>query len=218
MNKALIVWGGWDGHEPDKISNILGDALRKHDFDVEITNNLDAFKDHPNLESLDLVMLNCTMGQITHEQMDPLLRAVRNGVGIAGLHGGMGDAFRNEPDWQFMAGGQFVNHVGGLIDYTINIVDHDHPITQGVNDFAIKSEQYYMHVDPSNHVLATTTIVGDDETVWVKGVVMPAVWIKPYGKGRVFYCSAGHVAAELEEIPELMTILTRGMLWAAKKL
>jgi len=217
MSNALIVWGGWDGHEPDKFAEAFGDILQKHGFEVQISNTLDTFKDHPSLESLDLVIPLWTGGQITQEQMAPLLHAIRNGVGIAGIHGGMGDAFRSETDWHFMVGGQFVNHVGGIIDYTINITDQKHPITQGVDDFAIKSEQYYMHVDPANHVLAATTIVGDDETPWVKGTIMPAIWTRNYGKGRVFYCSAGHVAAELE-IPELATIITRGMLWAAQKL
>ncbi|MEN6371694.1 MAG: ThuA domain-containing protein [Armatimonadota bacterium] len=216
MSSALIVQGGWEGHEPVQVSEILAGALREHGFDVEVSDTLDAFKDQAKLESLDLIVPLWTMGAITQEQLGPVLTAIRNGTGVAGLHGGMGDAFRNETEWQFMVGGQWVAHPGGIIDYEVNITNKYDPITVGLDDFKMHSEQYYMHVDPSNEVLATTTFSGDN-AFWIAGTVMPVAWKRHYGKGRVFYSSLGHVAADLS-VPEALTIMTRGMLWAAGKL
>ncbi|NLC56928.1 MAG: ThuA domain-containing protein [Armatimonadetes bacterium] len=210
MATALIVQGGWDGHEPGPISQLLAGWLREAGFTVEVADTLDAFADEAKLKQLDLLVPIWTMGNIKPEQLNPLLNAVRGGVGIAGLHGGMGDAFRNETEYQFMVGGQWVAHPGGIVTYTVNIRETSSPIMEGVTDFEITSEQYYMHVDPANEVLATTCFAFNN-------AVMPVVWTKHYGQGRVFYCSAGHVAKDLA-IPQLRRILTRGMLWAARAL
>jgi type 1 glutamine amidotransferase len=210
MKKALIVQGGWEGHEPKKVAEILAGALRAHGFEVEIADTLDAFKDEDKLKALDLIIPIWTMGTIRPDQLNPLLEAVRSGVGIAGVHGGMGDAFRQETEYQYMVGGQWVAHPGGDgVEYEVHIADTSSPITQGLTDFKVCSEQYYMHIDPAIHVLATTRF-GD--------VVMPVAWTKMYGKGRVFYCSLGHVAQVFEQDPQILTLVTRGMLWAAKAL
>jgi type 1 glutamine amidotransferase len=209
--KALIVQGGWDGHQPKQIAAIYERVLKANGFEVEVSDTLDAFKDADKLMGLNLIVPHWTMGKITGEQLKPVLKAVsEGGVGLAGIHGGMCDAFRESTDWQFMTGGQWVAHPGGIIDYRVHIVDHADEVTAGLNHFNMKSEQYYMHVDPSNHVLATTTFE-------CNGATMPAVWKRMWGKGRVFYSSLGHVAADLENVPEALTIITRGMLWAAKK-
>jgi len=148
------------------------------------------------------------------QQERGLLDAVRGGAGLAGWHGGMGDAFRNNVEYQFMVGGQWVAHPGNIIDYQVNITDHDDPITAGLADFSMHSEQYYLHVDPSNAVLATTTF-GDQYLPWIAGTVMPVVWKRQWGAGRVFYCSLGHHASDFE-VPEAREIVRRGMLWATR--
>jgi len=205
--KALIVYGGWEGHEPDKVAAVLAGQLRKHDFQVELSTTLDSFADAAKLAALNLIVPVWTMGTISKDQLKGLLAAVKGGVGIAGVHGGMGDAFREATGYQFMVGGQWVAHPGGVIDYRVHIVDHADPVTAGLDHFAMHSEQYYMHVDPSNHVLATTTFE-------INGCTMPVAWKRMYGKGRVFYSSLGHVAKDFD-VPEALTIITRGMLWAA---
>jgi len=216
MSSGLIVQGGWEGHEPKQVSEILAGALRDNGFEVELSDTLDAFRDQAKLDPLDLIVPIWTMGTITLDQLEPLLTAVSNGTGIAGCHGGMGDAFRNETEYQFMVGGQWVAHPGGIVDYEVNITNRRDPITAGIRDFKMRSEQYYMHADPCNEVLATTTFSGE-HAFWVEGCVMPVVWKRHYGRGRVFYTSLGHVAADLR-VPEVLTIMTRGMLWAAGKL
>ncbi|MBZ6076667.1 ThuA domain-containing protein [Microvirga puerhi] len=213
MSEALIVWGGWNGHEPEQCAGLIAEMLREDGFSVALENSTQAFAD-PAIASLDLIVPIYTMGKIAKEEVENLSRAVRGGVGLAGYHGGMGDAFREAVEYQFMCGGQWVAHPGNIIDYRVTIRCADDPIMQGVNDFDYRSEQYYMHVDPSNEVLATTTFSGT-HAPWIEGVVMPVVWKRRHGQGRVFYSSLGHVAKEFE-VPQMRTILKRGMLWAAR--
>jgi type 1 glutamine amidotransferase len=216
MKKALMVWGGWDGHEPKQCVDIFAAFLRERGFEVEMSDSLDVYLDADKLAALSLIVPMWTMGTITNEQEKGLLAAVRSGVGLAGWHGGMGDAFRNNVNYQFMVGGQWVAHPGGIIDYRVNITDHEDPLTAGIADFDMHSEQYYMHVDPSNEVLATTTFKGDQENVgWIKGCVMPVIWKRRYGQARVFYTSLGHVAKDFD-VPEVREIVQRGLLWAAR--
>ena len=213
MKKALLVWGGWNGHEPKQCVDVFAPYLKEQGYDVEVSDTLDVYLNKAKMASLALVVPVWTMGAITHEQEAGLLEAVKGGVGIAGWHGGMGDSFRNNTEYQFMVGGQWVAHPGGVIDYEVNITDHTDPITAGMKDFKMHSEQYYMHVDPANEVLATTTF-GGDYAPWIKGTVMPVVWKRAWGAGRVFYTSLGHVAKDFD-VDEARTIVQRGMLWAS---
>jgi len=216
--KALIVWGGWEGHEPKKCVDIFAPWLMEQGFEVEVSNTLDAYLDLEKIKKLDVIIQVWTQGTIKPEQERNLLEAVKSGVGLAGWHGGLADSFRTETEYQFMVGGQWVAHPGGIIDYEVNIVPEkkDDPIVKGLKDFKMHSEQYYMHVDPGVEVLATTTFSGK-YAPWIEGVVMPVVWKKYYAKGRVFYCSLGHVAADFD-VPEAREIVKRGILWAARVL
>jgi len=214
MKKALMVWGGWPGHEPKKCVDIFAPFLEEQGYDGEISDTLDAYLDELKMRALDLIVPVWTQGTITREQETGLLEAVKSGVGIAGWHGGMGDSFRNNVNYQFMVGGQWVAHPGGIIDYEVNIINHEDPITRGLEDFRMHSEQYLMHVDPSNEVLATTTF-GGEHCPWIEGTVMPVVWKRMWGAGRVFYTSLGHVAKDFD-VPEAKEIVERGMLWASR--
>ena len=213
--KALMVWGGWDGHEPKQCVDIFAPILEEEGFEVTISDTLDAYKDQEMMQELSLVVPVWTMGSIEPEQEQGLLAAVQGGVGIAGWHGGMGDAFRNNTEYQFMVGGQWVAHPDGIIDYTVNIIDHDDPITAGLEDFQMHSEQYYVHVDPGNQVLVTTTLQDIESAPWVNGTVMPVVWKRVWGQGRVFYSSLGHVAKDFD-VPQAKEIQRRGMVWASR--
>ncbi|MBN2002342.1 MAG: ThuA domain-containing protein [Anaerolineae bacterium] len=214
QKKAILVWGGWMGHEPDQCVAIFAPYLESQGYVVEVFDTLDVYLDTDKMLSLDLIVPVWTMGTITGDQEKGLLNAVKSGVGIAGWHGGMGDSFRNNVEYQFMVGGQWVAHPGGVIDYEVHITRPDDPLVAGLSDFKMHSEQYYMHVDPSNEVLATTTFTGA-HAYWIDGVVMPVVWKRKYGEGRVFYTSLGHVARDFD-VPEALEIVKRGMLWASK--
>ena len=213
MKKALIVWGGWHGHEPEQGSQIVSDILQNNGFEVRVETQTAAFVD-PALARLDLIVPIYTMSKIEKEECANLTAAVRSGVGLAGFHGGMCDSFRDSVEYQFMTGGQWVAHPGGVIDYRVNITRPDDAVMAGLSDFDYRSEQYYMHVDPSNEVLATTTFSGE-HAEWITGVVMPVAWKRRHGQGRVFYSSLGHVSAEFQ-VPQMRTIFERGMLWAAR--
>ena len=215
--KALIVQGGWDGHEPVLVAEIFKNVLVECDFEVEISDSLDAFLDVEKLKALDLIIPVWTMGSITNEQVQPVLEAVAEGVAIAGCHGGMCDSFRESVDWQFMTGGQWVAHPGNDgTEYTVNIRLGSSPIVEGIEDFTVKTEQYYVHVDPAIEVLATTRFPVIDGPHAANGQVdVPVIWTKRWGKGRVFYCSLGHHADIVESEPTL-TIMRRGFLWAAE--
>jgi type 1 glutamine amidotransferase len=213
MKRALMVWGGWDGHEPKQCVDIFAPYLQEQGYEVRISDALDVYTEKDYMQSLQLIVPVWTMGRSTGEQERGLLEAVRGGIGIAGWHGGMGDSFRDNVDYQFMVGGQWVAHPGGVIHYRVNITNHTDPITKGLADFDMNSEQYYVHVDPANEVLATTTFSGD-HAYWIDGNVVPVVWKKKYGEGRVFYSSCGHVAKDFD-VPEARELAQRGMLWAS---
>ncbi len=213
MREALIVWGGWSGHEPEQCAAIIKTMLEEDGFKVYVENTTEAFAD-PSIKDLSLIVPIFTMSKIEKEEVSNLVAAVQGGVGLAGYHGGMGDAFRDAVEYQFMVGGQWVAHPGNIIDYRVDITRSDDPVMAGIDSFAYHSEQYYMHVDPSNEVLATTTFNGD-HAAWINGVTMPVVWKRKHGEGRVFYSSLGHVASEFK-VPQMNTILRRGMNWAAR--
>jgi len=214
---ALIVYGGWDGHEPKQCAEIFAPWLKTKGFDVTVSDTLDAYLDAAKMASYAVIVPIWTMGQITPEQCKGLREAIKSGVGLAGWHGGMCDSFRLETEYQFMTGGQWVAHPGGVVKYRVNVTNHGDPITRGLKDFNMESEQYYMHTDPSNEVLATTTFSGEyGDIPWARGTVMPVVWKRMWGKGRVFYTSLGHVAKDFQ-VPEPLEIVKRGIFWAARQ-
>ena len=212
--RVLFVYGGWDGHEPKPCRDVFVPWLKEEGAIVTESDNLDIYTDKKVMGEVDLIVQCWTMGNISGEQENGLLEAVRGGVGIAGWHGGLGDSFRNNTEYQFMVGGQWVAHPGGPVDYTVNIKDKKDPVTKGMKDFKMHSEQYYMHVDPNVKVLATTRFSGN-AAPWIEGHVMPVAWKTEYGKGRVFYSSLGHGASDFE-VPEAFEIMKRGIRWASE--
>lgn len=211
---ALFTWGGWEGHEPRKCVEIFAPLVEAAGYRVEIADTLDVYLDRERLKSFSLISQCWTMSELTDEQERGLLEAVESGAGFGGWHGGMADSFRERTDYQFMVGGQWVAHPGNVIDYRVNITNTTDPITAGLGDFEMHSEQYYLHVDPSNEVLATTTF-GGEHRAWIAGTVMPVVWKRRWGKGRVFYCSLGHQARDFE-VAEAREIVRRGLVWAGE--
>jgi len=211
--KVLYVYGGWEGHEPEKCRDIFVPWLKSEGAEVFLYDDLKCYDDSLLMAKVDLIVQHVTMGEISSSQENALLKAIKGGVGLAGWHGGLGDSFRNNTEYQYMVGGQWVAHPGGIISYRVNIMDKEDPVTRGLEDFEMRSEQYYMHVDPNVNVLATMIFTGEYDS-WIEGAVMPVVWKKNYGEGRVFYSSLGHVAADFEVV-EAFEIMKRGIKWAA---
>ncbi len=210
---VLIVWGGWDGHQPDKFAKRMSAWAKDLGAKVLVSDSLGVYANPELMARQDLIIQYWTMGEISKEQCEGLIAAVKNGTPIVGCHGGLGDSFRNNTEYQYMIGGQWVSHPGGKIDYTVQISNTGDPVTKDLVDFDIKNtEQYYMHVDPNVRVLATTTFNADHDD-WIAGNSMPVVWKKRHDKGRIFYMSIGHNPEDFDH-PSVWTMLTRGIDWA----
>jgi type 1 glutamine amidotransferase len=208
--RVLLFWGGWEGHKPEPIAQLLAHELSQHGFEPTVTPSLDALDDLEALKGYALIVPCWTMGSLSETQGRNLQEAVKSGVALGGIHGGMGDAFRGNLDYEWMVGGHFVGHphVG---DYTVRIQDFASPITAGLpGTFAYSSEQYYLMIDPAIQVLADTEYLDQG-----RSVTMPVAWIKRWGKGRVFYSALGHGPEEFTQFPNALTLAVRGLLWAA---
>ncbi len=218
MKKVLIFQGGWDGHEPKLTSKRFASMVESEGYTAEIYDTLDCLADADKLCEYSLIVACWTMGDIKNEYVVNISRAVGKGTGLAGCHGGMCDAFRQNTEWQFMTGGQWVSHPGGDgIEYTVNVIHGSSPITEGVEDFPVKSEHYYLHVDPAIEVLATTRFpLVNYYHSSNKIVDMPVVWTKFWGNGRVFYTSLGHHDDVFDNSPNAAILMKRGLIWAAE--
>ena len=218
----IYVYGGWKGHKPSESVDLMVPKLRAEGANVKIFDTLSVYTDEKLMAETDLIIQIWTMGKITEQQFEGLEKAIMNGTGFAGWHGGLCDAFRDNLKYQFIVGGQFLFHPGGYIDHSIKIIDKSDPITQGLKDFNLKkTEQYYMLVDPNIKVLAISEFDREKyekpkkKENKITGSTMPVVWKKNYGKGRIFYSSIGHHLTEFE-VPEVMTMQMRGFRWASE--
>lgn len=214
---ALITWGGWDGHQPDKVAALVAEMLRAAGFEVQVTDSLACFDDVEALKSLSLIVPVWTMSAIEKERSQAVADAVEAGVGLAGCHGGMCDAFRGDVLWQFMTGAQWVAHPGNDgVDYRVRITDPVNPLVAGIGDFDVKTEQYYLHVDPAVKVHAVCDFPMVDGPHAANGpVAMPVAFTKLWGRGRVYYNALGHQANVIDHGPA-REMIKRGMLWAAR--
>lgn len=217
MAKALVTWGGWAGHEPEKVGPMFADWLREAGMAVTLTDSLTCFDDAEALKSYDLIVPVWTMSKIDKQQALNACAAVAAGTGIAGCHGGMCDAFRDNVDWQFMTGAQWVAHPGNdVVEYAVRITSDD-PLVAGVGDFTVKTEQYYLHLDPAVKVHAVCDFPLVDGPHAVNGpVAMPVVFTKGYGAGRVYYNALGHQKNVIDHGPAA-ELMRRGLLWAARR-
>jgi uncharacterized protein len=218
MTRVLYLYGGWPGHKPYEVAGWARRLFKELGFDVEETN--DIFALDADLTGYDLIALNWNNALLseglTLAQESSLLTAVEHGTGVAAWHGAAA-AFRTSLKYHLLIGGSFLEHPAGegvKYPYSVSIVDGDHQITQGVEDFTVASEQYYMSVDPNNHVLAETTFTGD-QLPWLEGKKMPQAWTRTWGSGRVFYSAIGHDLDDLEH-PAVTRLVSQGFAWAAR--
>ena len=217
MKKALIFYGGWDGHQPDLVSARFAGLLEKHGYAVDRFEGIDCLADREKLSEYDLIVPVVTMSEISGEAANNVSYAVSRGAGLAGCHGGMCDAFRQSVTWQFMTGGQWVSHPGGDgVNYKVHIHHGSSPITEGLCDFEVSTEHYYLHIDPAIEVLASTRFpVVNYYHAANKPVDMPVAWTKFWGLGRVFYCSLGH-HDDVFDNPTAELLMERGLIWAGE--
>ncbi|MCU1677781.1 MAG: hypothetical protein JWM93_2539 [Frankiales bacterium] len=213
---ALVVRGGWAGHSPVECTDLFVPFLRRRFDTVTVVDRLDVYADPDALRDVALIVQCWSDGTLTAQEQHGLCSAVRRGAGFAGWHGGVVATMRGNLEYSFLVGGQFVAHPGGFVPYRVDIAS-DHPVVAGLQGFDVETEQYFCHLDPTVDVHATTTFTGAHAAPETAGAVMPVVWTKPYGEGRVFVSTLGHYPRDLEQ-PQTRTITERGLLWAARLL
>jgi uncharacterized protein len=208
---AWILTGGWPGHDPEGVAAWTAERLAELGLVATVVRDLDALLDEAALASLALLVPNWSMGGLSAPQERALVSAVERGLGLAGTHGGMGDAFRNSLPYQWLVGGQFVAHPGDLCPHRI-IFDAGSPLLGDLPAVDLTSERYVMLVDPAVTVHARSTI-GPDSLPWLEGVQVPVAWTRRWGAGRVAYLSVGHRVDDLR-IPGITTAFLRLVAWA----
>lgn len=215
--QALVVRGGWDGHAPVESTDLFLPYLEENGYDLVVEDSLEVYADADLMAGTDLVLQSWTMGEILPDELSGLRDAVAAGTGFAGWHGGVVDAFRQSPEYTQLVGGSFIAHPGNLVEHTVDIVPAraDHPIVAGLGRLQLRSEQYWVATDPMIDVLATTTLQARPGDPWTTPITCPAVWTRRWGAGRVFVATPGHLTSDLE-VPELRTMIERGLLWAAR--
>jgi hypothetical protein len=215
---------------PVETTDFFVPFLEEHGFTVTIEESPDVYADAERMAGVDLIVQIVTMSTISKEALAGLIAAVRSGTGMVGWHGGIADSYRDSADYLQLIGGQFAHHAsveppekatGEQSDnyqhYTIELTElgRNHPVTAGVEDFSLTSEQYWVLSDEYNEVLATTTQAKRDFDAWDRPVTFPAVWTRHWGDGRIVVSTAGH-RLEIVELPEVRRIIEQGLLWAAR--
>ncbi len=228
--QALIVRGGWDGHQPVETTDSFLPFLGEHGYDVRIEDETTVYTDSEYMAGVDVVIQTNTMNTIAGDELRGLIAAVQGGAGLAGWHGGIADSYRNSSEYLQLIGGQFAAHpakaapdelagdaTDNFVRYTVDIVSEraDHPIVAGITDFELTTEQYWVLSDDYNDVLATTTLAARDFDPWHRPITCPAVWTRQWGEGRVFVSTPGHNLAVVDD-PNVRTIIERGILWASR--
>lgn len=213
--RALVVRGGWEGHRPVEATDLFLPFLSQAGFQVKTAESLDVYEDAELLAATDLVVQCWTMGEISPAQCAGLAGAVRAGTGLAGWHGGIVDSFRGSVDYQLLTGGQFLMHPPDFVRHRVSLVGDraDHPVIDGLEAFEVETEQYWVATDPLIDVLATVTFEADETRA--ESAVVPAVWTRRWGRGRVFVSTIGHKLDDFD-VPEVRAITERGLLWASR--
>jgi len=228
---AIVVRGGWDGHSPVEATNMFIPHLEANGFEVRIFDSPAPYADAALMAQTDLIMQCNTMSTIERDQVRGLKQAIHNGTGMAGWHGGIADSYRDSSEYLHLIGAQFAEHPSlhdpatdtmtgperNYVPYRVNMLPEaaDHPITQGLSDFELVTEQYWVLWDRYLDVLATTTQRVRPWDPWNREVTSPAIWTRQWGKGRIFVCTPGHSLDVLEH-PTVRTVVERGLLWASR--
>jgi hypothetical protein len=229
VRRALVVRGGWEGHQPTEATDLFIPFLEANGFEVRIESSAEVYADDDDLATVDLIVQANTQSTIDDAALAGLRRAVERGTGLGGWHGGIADSYRNNANYLQLIGGQFAAHpgkhpsecIGDQSDnerlHTINMLPAaaHHPITAGISDFDLVTEQYWVLSDDLNDVLATTTHAVRPWDPWTRPVTSPAIWTRQWGNGRIFVCTPGHRIEVLRD-PNVRTIIERGLLWASR--
>ena len=228
--RALVVRGGWDGHMPVETTDLFVPFLEANGFDVRIEESTVVYTDADYLETVDLIVQINTMSTIEPAEFAGLQQAVLNGTGLAGWHGGIADAYpqqrrlsaHDRRPIRLITPARTPPSAWAARRTTTSRTRCTSPSSaepirsrQGIDDFDLVTEQYWVLSDDYNDVLATTTQDVRPWDAWNRPVTSPAIWTRQWGKGRVFVSAPGH-RLEIVESQPVRTIIERGLLWAAR--
>ncbi|MTK03552.1 ThuA domain-containing protein [Micromonospora sp. CP22] len=229
QRRALVVRGGWEGHRPVEATELFIPFLKANGYAVRVEESTEIYADAAEMVGTDLVVQCVTMSEITAEQVAGLHAAVAAGTGFTGWHGGIVDSFRASAEYLHLVGGQFATHPGvepcarrggaedNFLPHSVRLTDlgRQHPITAGIDDFDLVTEQYWVLHDDLIDVLAVTTHPTQPWHPWHRPVTSPAIWTRLWGAGRVVVTTPGHSLDVLEH-PAVRTVIERGMVWATR--
>jgi type 1 glutamine amidotransferase len=227
--QALVVRGGWEGHRPVEATEMFVPFLDDHGYEVRVRDSTEIYADAGAMAATDLIVQCVTMSEIGKDQLAGLRTAVEAGTGFTGWHGGIADSFRASSDYLQLVGGQFATHPGkepelrcgdetdNFLPYRVSMtaLGREHPITAGLDDFDLRTEQYWVLHDDLIDVLASTTHPAPPWHPWHRPIVSPVIWTRHWGAGRIVVTTPGHSLDVLAD-PNVRTVIERGMLWATR--
>ena len=108
--RAVVVRGGWAGHQPVEATELFLPFLRANGYDVRVEDSPAIYADAAAMAATDLIVQCVTMSTIEREQVAGLRAAVEAGTGFTGWHGGIADSYRDSSDYLQLVGGQFATH------------------------------------------------------------------------------------------------------------
>jgi type 1 glutamine amidotransferase len=198
MSKILLLVGGLDYHNTPEHRSLLASLLSGSGrFATTLTEDMGILTTD-NLAGYDVVVNYTNRVQLSGEQVSALLSAVEGGKGFVGIHAAT-KTFLTSPSYFDMLGAWQIQH-DPFKEFTVNIVDKEHPITQGIENFQIEDELFVVEGDMTKwHILARA-----------EGHAI--IYNKTFGRGRVHYNSLGHNAKTLNH-PVFRQLVLRALDW-----
>ena len=205
-----LVFVGTEGiyHDHEGNGKYLTEMLNETDsIKADFSRDYNILTD--GLDVFQTVLFYTDIGELTTEQEAGLLDYIEAGGGFFGLHTAAA-SFRESEGYHDMLNGFFNGH-SPYMDFSVSISDTDHPITQGLTDFEVKDELYYLKHNPdtSHHLMHAYDNTKDETHVMA--------FHHTYGKGRVFYFALGHDMVVLEN-PSFQEVIRRGVLWVGNQI
>ena len=206
----LLVFVGTEGiyHEHAGNGQFLTKMLNASDeITATFSQDYDVLAD--GLGAYHAALFYTDVGELTAAQETGLLRFIKEGGGFFGLHTAAA-SFRESEGYHGMLNGFFNGH-SPYMDFTVTVSDAAHPITEGISDFNVTDELYYLKHDASasHHLMQAYDETKDETHVMA--------FHHTYGAGRVFYFALGHDMAVLEN-PSFQAVIRRGALWVGRRL
>jgi len=156
---------------------------------------------------------------VTPEQGKAIRRFVESGGSAWFFHNASYISSANE-DFRHVEGALFTGHTP-FRPYKMKIVNRDHPITRGVNDFVVTEEQHYLVYDKDPKSVLVRSV--NEEGLEYKtakygnqGATCEACWAYDYGQGRVCFMAPGHTIPSFWN-PEYVKLQKNALRWLLRE-